>query len=103
MAKRNCIAASLVWRRLSRPAQESVDDRAQVKQLIEPAEIVGKVRIRRNFRRLLSVPISPSDRNERTGAVRQNHENETHAASANAGDYRKRVAFKWVPFARNHY
>jgi hypothetical protein len=64
MAKRNCIAASLVWRRLSRPAQESVDDRAQVEQLIEPAEIVGKVRIRRNFRGLLSIPISPSDRNE---------------------------------------
>jgi hypothetical protein len=41
-----------VWRRLSRPVQESVDDRAQVKQLIEPAEIVGKMRIvvRRNFR-----------------------------------------------------
>jgi len=42
-----------VWRRLNRPAQESVDDRAQVKQLIEPAEIVvGKMPIvvRRNFR-----------------------------------------------------
>jgi hypothetical protein len=52
MARRSCIAASLVWRRLSRPAQESVDDRAQVKQLIEPAEIVGKMRIvvRRSFR-----------------------------------------------------
>lgn len=36
------------------------------------------------------------------GAVWQNDENKTHAASANADDYRKQVVFKWVPFARNH-
>src|SRR5215469_16269041 len=51
MARRNCIAAYLLWRRLSRPPQESVDDRAQVEQLIEPAEIAGKVRIGRSARR----------------------------------------------------
>ena len=93
-------------RRLRWPAQESVDDRAQVEQITEPAEIVGNVGIcpgARPFRWSLGIPISPGDRNERAGAVRQDNENETHPASPNAVNYRKRSALKRVMLARNHH
>jgi hypothetical protein len=100
------MAAPLMRRRLRRPAQESIDDLAQMEQITEPAEIVGNVGIcagGRRSRRLVCVPISPRGRNERAGAVRQDHENETHATASNAVNYRKRAALKRVTLARyNH-
>jgi len=60
------MAAPLMRRRLRGPAEESVDECAQVEQIIQPAEIVGNVE---RWGRLC-IPISPGDRNERAGAVR---------------------------------
>jgi hypothetical protein len=84
-------------------AKESVDERAQAEQIIKPAEIVGNVGSWRADLRRLRIPISPGNRNERAGTVRQDHENQTHAAAPNAVNYRKRSALKWVPLARNHH
>src|SRR5262249_44384008 len=96
-ARWNCMA-SLMRRRLRGSAEESVDERAQAEQIIKPAEIVGNVESWG-----LSFPISPDCRNERASAVRQDDENKTHATSADAVNYRKRAALKWVPLARNHH
>src|SRR6516165_4794060 len=74
-ARCNCMAASLMRRRLRGPAEESVDDLAQQEQITEPAEIVGNVGSWGRAR--LRIPISPGGRNERAGAVRQYSENET--------------------------
>jgi hypothetical protein len=95
------MAAPLIRRRLKGPAEESVDECAQAEQIIKPAEIVGNVESWGSAR--FCIPISPDCRNERAGAVRQNNENETHAASADTGDYCKRAALKWVPLARDHH
>src|SRR5215470_12489572 len=100
--RRNCMVAPLVRRRLSRSAQESVDDPAQVEQIIEPAEIVGNVGSWVSELRL-RIPISPGGRNERAGAVWQDRKNERHAAPADACNYCKRSALEWVPLARNHH
>src|SRR5215831_2525188 len=100
-ARCNCMAASLMRRRLRGPAEESVDERAQAEQIIKPAQIVGNVGSW--GRAWLRIPISPGGRNERAGAVRQYNENETNPASADAVDYRKRAALKWVTLARNHH
>src|SRR5215467_5393020 len=57
--RRNCMAAApLRRRRLRRSAQESVDDPAQVEQIVEPAEIVGNLGSWG-----LRYPISPGGRN----------------------------------------
>src|SRR5215468_5212110 len=100
-ARCNCMAASLMRRRLRGPAEEGVDERAQAKQIIEPAEIVGNVGSWGGAR--LHIPIRPGGRNERAGAVRQCNENETYPAPPDAVDYRKRAALKWVTLARNHH
>jgi len=94
------MAAPLMRRRLRRPAEESVEERAQAEQIIKPAEIVGNVE---SWGARLYIPISPGCRNERAGAVRQYNKNKTHAASADTGDHRKRSALKWVPLAHNHH
>ena len=96
------MAASLMRRRLGGPAEESVDDLAQPEQITEPAEIVGNGGICAGARRL-QIPISPGSRNERASAVRQCNENEPHAASADAVNYRKRPTLKWVSLARNYH
>ena len=95
------MAAPLMRRRLRRPAEESVDERAQAEQIIKPAEIVGNVESWGGAR--LSFPISPDCRNERPSAVRQDDENKTHTTPADAVNYRKRATLKWVPLARNHH
>jgi hypothetical protein len=97
------MAAPLMRCRLRGSAKESVDERAQAEQIIKPAEIVGNVGSWRADLRRLRIPISPGNRNERAGTVRQDHENQTHAAAPNAVNYRKRSALKWVPLARNHH
>src|SRR5262249_22198969 len=97
--RRNCMAAPLMRCRLRRPAQESVDDPAQVEQIIEPAKSVGSWAGDRRLR----IPISPSGRNERTGAVRQDNENKAHAALSDAVNYRKRLTLKRVSLTRNDH
>jgi hypothetical protein len=102
-ARCNCMAAPLMRRRLRGPAEESVDERAQAEQIIKPAEIVGNVGSWGAELPRLRIPISPGSRDERAGAVWQDRKNETHATSADTGDYCKRSALKWVPLARNHH
>jgi hypothetical protein len=67
-ARRNCMAAPLMRRRLRGPAEESLDERAQAEQIIKSAEIVGNMGSWGGTR--LRFPISPGGRNERAGAVR---------------------------------
>jgi hypothetical protein len=80
---------ALFWRRrLDVSAAQSVDDLAQVKQIPEPAQIVVAIAsiVRRRSPRRLRAPIGPLGRNERTAAVRQDHENEQDAAPPDAVD-----------------
>jgi hypothetical protein len=90
------MAAPLVRRRLRASAKESVDDLAQMQQITESAEIVGILSgiVRQRLPGPLRVPIGPVSRNQRPAAVRQDHQNEEHAASANAADHGQRPAFE---------
>src|ERR1700682_3478908 len=87
-ARFSCMAALLALHRLDESVVESVNDLAQVKQIAEPAEIVGTTSIvRRRSPCLLGVPIGPVGRNQRAATVWQDHENEGGAAPQDAADY----------------
>jgi hypothetical protein len=60
------MTALLAPRRLDAPAAESVDDVAQAKQIVEPAEGVAALAeiVRRSSPGLLRAPIGPLGRNE---------------------------------------
>jgi len=87
-------------RRLDALAAESVDDLSQLKQIVEPAQIptaVASVCVERSLRRF-PTPICPIGRNERSAAVRQDHQNERDAAPPDAADHRQRLAFERMAF-----
>jgi hypothetical protein len=90
------MAALLARHRLDVSAGESVDDLAQMEQIAESTERVGANAGILGWRSpgLLCVPISPAGRNERPAAVRQDHENEDHAASSDAVDHGERPALE---------
>jgi hypothetical protein len=72
------MTALLSRRRLDASAAQIVDDPAQVKQILESAQIVVAVADidRRRAVGPLGAPIGPLGRNERPTAVRQSNENE---------------------------
>ena len=80
---------------------ESVNDLAQVEQIAESAEIVATITgiVGRRSLGLLSAPVGPVGRNERSAAVRQDHKNEEDAAPPNATDHGERLAFEGVTLA----
>ena len=97
-ARFNCMTALLARHRLDVSVVESVDDLAQVEQIAESAEIVGTITgiVCRRSPGLLCAPVGPVGRNERSAAVRQNHENEEDAAPPHATDHGERLAFEGV-------
>jgi hypothetical protein len=98
------MAALQVWRRLNVPAQESVDDLAKLEQITELAERGWGVDIVIAPCVGVSIaPVGPRGRNERSAAVRQDDEHEQHAASLDAADHRKCLAFERVALADNGY
>src|SRR5258708_16238334 len=99
-ARFSCMAALLALHRLDGSAVESVNDLAQLKQIAEPAEIVGTTSIvRRRSPCLLGVPIGPVGRNQRAATVWQDHENGEAAAPPDAADHGQRLAFEGVALA----
>jgi len=93
------MTALLAAHRLDVSAVESVDDLAQMEQIAESAESVGTGIVHRRSPGLLCAPIGPVGRNERSAAVRQDHENEEDAAPPDAADRGERLAFEGVPLA----
>ena len=86
--------------RLDGAVVESVNDLAQVEQIVEPAEIVATTSIvRLRSPCLLGVPIGPIGRNQRAATVWQDHENEEDAAPPDAADHGQRLAFEGVALA----
>src|SRR3954466_1023161 len=70
-ARSNCMAALLARHRLDVSAAKSVHDLAQVKQIAEPAEIVGTIAgiVCRRSPGLLGLPIGPVGRDQRAATV----------------------------------
>jgi hypothetical protein len=95
------MAALLARHRLDVSAAKSVDDLAQVKQIAEPAEIVGTIAgiVCRRSPGLLGLPIGPVGRDQRAATVWQDHENQEGAAPPDAADYGQRLAFEGVALA----
>jgi len=95
------MAALLARHRLDVSAAKSVHDLAQVKQIAEPAEIVGTIAgiVCRRSPRLLGLPIGPVGRDQRAATVWQDHENQEGAAPPDAADYGQRLAFEGVALA----
>jgi len=89
--------ALLARHRLGVSVVESVDDPAQVEQIVEPAESPGI--IRRRSPGLPNAPVGPVSRNQRPAAVRQDHKKKENAASPEAADHGKRLAFKGMALA----
>ena len=81
------------------PAQESVEDRAQLEQITEIAERGAVVEIVIAWRCVGAgiAPVGPRGRNERPAAIRQDDQHEHHAASLEAADHGQRLAFEGVP------
>jgi hypothetical protein len=96
MASFNCMTALLSLCRLDMSAAQSVDDVAQVKQIPESAQIVVAIAdiVRRRSVSPLGAPIGPLSWNVRPAAVWQNHENEEDAATPDAADRGRRLAFE---------
>jgi hypothetical protein len=90
------MAALHVWRRLGRSAQESVDDLAQGEQIAELAKRGCAVDIVIARRCVATAPVGPCGRNERSAAVRQDHEHVQRAASLDGADHRQRVTLERV-------
>lgn len=69
-------------------ALHSVEDLAQVEQILEPSEVIRRGAVVKGDEILETVPlpIGPSGRNERAAAVRQAYEHEQNTAAANAAD-----------------
>ena len=95
------MTALLARRRLDVSVVESVDDLAQVEQIAESAEIVTTITgiVRRCSLGLRCAPVGPVGRNERSAAVRQDHQNEEDAAPPDATDHGERLAFESVALA----
>jgi hypothetical protein len=72
-----------------------------VEQIAESAEIVATITgiVRQRSLGLLYTPVGPVSRNERSAAVRQDHENKEDAAPADATDHSERLAFEGVALA----
>ena len=92
-------------RRLELPAQESVEDRAQLEQIAQAAEGVPVAEIVVALRCVGAgiAPVGPCGWNERAAAVRQDNKNEQYAASLDAADHRQRLAFEGMAPARDGY
>ncbi len=102
-ARFSCMAALHVWRRLGRSAQESVDDLAQGEQITELAErgcaVDGVI-----AQRCVGIaPVGPRRGNERSAAVRQDDEDERHAASLDAMDHGQRLGLERVALADDRH
>jgi len=87
------------------PAEESVDELAQLEQIIELAERECVVDIIFAQRRVdvCIAPVGPCGRNERSAAVRQDDQHEQHAAPLDAADHRQRSALERMALADYRY
>jgi hypothetical protein len=97
--------AALHWRhRLEAPALESVNDLAQLEQIVESGETV-QVCIFSSRKRQPALPggveVCPVRRNKRAAAVGQYHKQPEHAAALDAADDRQASPFECVPLASN--
>jgi hypothetical protein len=93
------MAALHVWRRLSVPAQESVDDLAKPQQIIKLAERGDDIGIARGRVGVGIAPVGPRGGNERSAAVRQNDEGEQDATPLDAAYHRQRLPLERMAFA----
>jgi len=95
------MAALHVWRRLSVPAQESVDDLAKPQQIIKLAErgCVVDIGIARGSVGVGIAPVGPRSGNERSAAVRQDNEDEQDATPLDAAYHRQRLPLERMAFA----
>ena len=86
-------------RRLKLPAEERVEDCAQLEQIAQAAEsgAVSDVVIAFQCIGTAIAPVGPRGRNERAAAIRQDNENQQHAASLDAADHAERLAMEGVP------
>ena len=98
------MAALLVRRRLKLPAEERVEDCAQLEQIAHSAErdAVDIVVVLRGIGAGCT-PVGPRGRNERAAAIRQDDEHKHHAASLDAADHGQRLAFEGVPPADDRH
>jgi hypothetical protein len=96
------MAALLVRRRLDMSAAESVDDLAQVEQIVEPAKAAhdrAVIAVRWRAAGVTCVPVGPLRRNERAAAVGNADEQKQDAAPPDAADHSQRLAFESVALA----
>src|ERR1043166_571795 len=96
------MAALLVRRRLDMSAAESVDDLAQVEQIVESAKAAHDrvvIAVRWRAAGVTCVPVGPLRRNERAAAVGNADEQKQDAAPLDAADHSQRLAFERVALA----
>src|ERR1043166_2147834 len=93
------MAALLVRRRLDMSAAESVDDLAQVEQIVGFAKRAHDrvvIAVRWRAAGVTCVPVGPLRRNERAAAVGNADEQKQDAAPLDAADNSQRLAFERV-------
>ncbi len=80
-------------------AAESVDDLAQMKQIVDPAEVGRRLAVIGRTAAVVIAPAGPPCGDQRTAAVRQAYEQKHDATAPNAADHGQGLAFESMPLA----